>query len=229
MSKKICILGAGRQGTAAGYDLVRFLPDCDLTFADIDIKQSEKASNKIKSLLGKQIESVEIDLENKSEIVDLLSPFDIFLSSVPYRFNPYLTDLAIHAKTSMVDLGGHTLNVRKQLLKNEDAKNAGITIVPDCGMGPGMNVSVAMMGIESMDNPERLEVKEVRDKVNSQFDESIIVKGRYNRMMCFDGNSYHSIQDGICDEERLILISFIKDVRLHGEKTVFPIPQMNLL
>ena len=82
---------------------------------------------------------------------------------------------------------------------------------------------------ESMDNPERLEVKEVRDKVNSQFDESIIVKGRYNRMMCFDGNSYHSIQDGICDEERLILISFIKDVRLHGEKTVFPIPQMNLL
>ena len=134
MSKKICILGAGRQGTAAGYDLARFLPDCELTFADISIKQSEKASSKIKSLLGKQARSVKIDLEDKSEIIKLLTPFDIFLSSVPYRFNPYLTDIAIETKTSMVDLGGHTLNVKKQLLKNENAKKAGITIVPDCGI-----------------------------------------------------------------------------------------------
>ena len=158
MSKKICILGAGRQGTAAGYDLARFLPDCELTFADISIKQSEKASSKIKSLLGKQARSVKVDLEDKFEIIKLLTPFDIFLSSVPYRFNPYLTDIAIETKTSMVDLGGHTLNVKKQLLKNENAKKAGITIVPDCGMGPGMNVSVAMMGIESMDTPEEVYV-----------------------------------------------------------------------
>jgi len=82
---------------------------------------------------------------------------------------------------------------------------------------------------ESIDRPERIEVEKVREDVNSQFDESITVKGRYNRMMCFDGNSYHTIQDGVCDEERLILISFIKDFRLQGEKTVFPIPQMNLL
>jgi len=30
--------------------------------------------------------------------------------------------------------------------------------VPDCGMGPGMNVSVAMMGIESMDIPKEVYV-----------------------------------------------------------------------
>jgi len=158
MHKKVCILGSGRQGTAAGYDLMRFLPDCDLTFADIDIEQAIKASDRINRLLGKKTKAVQVDLMNEAEIATLLNPFDIFLSSVPYRFNIYLTDIAIASKTSMVDLGGHTLNVKKQLLKNLDAKNAGITIVPDCGMGPGMNVSVAMMGIESMDNPKEIYV-----------------------------------------------------------------------
>ena len=158
MAKKVCILGAGRQGTAAGYDLMRFLPDCDLTFADIDIKQAVKASERIERLLGKKTTSIQIDLMNSSKLRDFLLPFDIFLSSVPYKFNIYLTEIAISTKTSMVDLGGHTLNVKKQLLKNEDAKNKGISIVPDCGMGPGMNVSVAMIGVESMDTPKEVYV-----------------------------------------------------------------------
>ena len=40
----------------------------------------------------------------------------------------------------------------------EAGKDADITIVPDCGMGPGMNVSVALMGIESMDTPKEVYV-----------------------------------------------------------------------
>ena len=87
------------------------------------------------------------------KVNSIFKPFDIFLSSVPYHYNIYLTDIAIKTKTSMVDLGGHTQNVIKQLSRNQDAVKSGITIVPDCGMGPGMNVSVALMGIESMDLP----------------------------------------------------------------------------
>jgi len=72
-------------------------------------------------------------------------------------------------------------------------------------------------------------VRQVRQEVNSQYDESISIKGKYNRMMCFDGDSYHTTQDGICNEERLILISFIKDIKIEGSKTTFPIPEMNSL
>ena len=158
MKKKVCILGSGRQGTAAGYDILRHFPDCDLVFADIDINQSIKASKKIYDLTGLKADSFQIDLLNVEKLKSFLEPFDIFLSSVPYRFNLYLTDIAIKSKTSMVDLGGHTLNVKNQLLKNDEAEKAGITIVPDCGMGPGMNVSVALMGIESMDSPKEVYV-----------------------------------------------------------------------
>ncbi len=154
--KKICILGSGRQGTAAAYDIIKFYPNCELTFADCNIQNAEKAHLRIKKLLNVQTTIFEISIEKKIDLIKFLSEFDIFLSSVPYEFNPYLTDIAIESKTSMVDLGGHTLNVKKQLKKNSLAENAGITIVPDCGMGPGMNISVALMGIESMDSPEEV-------------------------------------------------------------------------
>ena len=95
------------------------------------IKQAEKASQRIFSVLGYKAKTKSFDILNQKMLVDFLAPYDIFLSSVPYQFNPYLTDIAIESKTSMVDLGGHTLNVRKQLLRDDDAKKAGITIVPD--------------------------------------------------------------------------------------------------
>ena len=156
--KKVCIIGSGRQGTAAGYDLAKSLEGLDLTFFDIDKKQAEKARERIKKLTGYDSKVESFNILDKSMLTNFLDPYDMFLSSVPYQFNPYLTDIAIDSKTSMVDLGGHTLNVKKQLLKNSDAIKSGITIVPDCGMGPGMNVSVAMMGIESMDTPKEVYV-----------------------------------------------------------------------
>ena len=156
--KNICIIGAGRQGTACAYDLVRFLDNVNLVFLDIDIKQSKKASDRIDNLLGYKAKYESFDILDKTKLVDFLKPFDIILSSVPYHFNIYLTDIAIESKTSMVDLGGHTLNVKQQLSKNKDAIKAGITVVPDCGMGPGMNVSVALMGIESMNDPKEVHV-----------------------------------------------------------------------
>ena len=156
--KNICIIGAGRQGTACAYDLVKFLENVNLVFLDVDIKQSKKASDKIKDLLGYDAKYESFDIHDEKKLIQFLEPFDIFLSSVPYHYNIYLTDIAIKTKTSMVDLGGHTQNVIKQLSRNQDALKSGITIVPDCGMGPGMNVSVALMGIESMDSPKHVRV-----------------------------------------------------------------------
>ncbi len=156
--KNICIVGAGRQGTACAYDLIKFLEDVNLVFLDLDINQSKKASDKINDLLGYKCKYESFDIHDEKKLVEFLKPFDIMLSSVPYHYNIYLTDIAIKTKTSMVDLGGHTQNVIKQLSRSQDAIKAGISIVPDCGMGPGMNVSVALMGIESMDSPKHVHV-----------------------------------------------------------------------
>jgi lysine 6-dehydrogenase len=50
-----------------------------------------------------------------------------------------------------VDLGGHTGIVRQQHALDADARRAGITVVPDTGMGPGLNVSLAAYAISRLD------------------------------------------------------------------------------
>jgi lysine 6-dehydrogenase len=56
----------------------------------------------------------------------------------------------------MCDFGGNTGVVRSQLARDSDAKRAGVTIVPDCGMGPGLNVSLACYAMEMLDRPREV-------------------------------------------------------------------------
>ena len=97
-----------------------------------------------------------IDLNNEIELMNILRNYDIMLSAVPYPFNPMLTKIAIESSISMVDLGGHTQNVIKQLSYHDLAKEKNISIVPDCGMGPGMNITMALLAMEQFDKPEEI-------------------------------------------------------------------------
>ena len=59
-----------------------------------------------------------IDFNNIDDLKSKLKKVDIFLSSVPYKYNLMLTQVALDTCCSMVDLGGHTGNVIKQLDKD---------------------------------------------------------------------------------------------------------------
>ena len=156
--KKYCIIGTGRQGTAAAYDLLVHadvesltLLDCNQNSIDECLKKIHPVSKSVK------IQQFIIDFNKTDQLKLLLDSVDIFLSSVPYKYNLLLTELAIETACSMVDLGGHTGNVIKQLNYDDKAKKKGITIVRDCGMGPGMNVSMGLLAIEQFDEAMRLE------------------------------------------------------------------------
>ena len=66
-------------------------------------------------------------------------------------------------------------------------------------------------------------------KNNSMFEETMNVKGLYNRMFLFDSNIYHGAHDYFGDElenSRLTLIAFFKKLCFDGNP--FPIPRMNM-
>jgi lysine 6-dehydrogenase len=152
MNKNYCVIGTGRQGTAAAYDLLKYADINNLLLLDnnqASIDQCLRKINSVKSNIN-IITSI-IDFNDIDDLKNKLNPIDIFLSSVPYKYNLMLTQVALDTSCSMVDLGGHTGNVIKQLEYDKEAKQKGITIVPDCGMGPGMNVSMALLAIEQFD------------------------------------------------------------------------------
>ena len=154
--EKVCILGTGRQGRAAAYDILLQAKPKKLLLLDSCKQSIQLCLNKLEKIKSENtlIETKIINLENTKVLIDILDSIDIMLSSVPYHYNEVLVRIAIESKTSMVDLGGHTGIVMKQLSYNEEAKENNIAIVPDCGMGPGMNVSMALLSMEELDEPE---------------------------------------------------------------------------
>jgi len=154
--KKFVIVGSGRQGISVAYDLLR---DSNHNVVMVDIHENflNQALNKISAISNsKNLKGIVTDVSDSDQMLKILADADVMISAVPYKFNLDLTKLAIKSKTSMVDLGGHTNIVREQLSMNEQAQESGITIVPDCGMGPGMNITMAVLATEILDQTDEI-------------------------------------------------------------------------
>lgn len=157
MGYRYAVVGAGRQGTAAAYDLGKFGDAEDIVLADIDLGKATRAAARLNSLRGRAVaRPVPIDVRDPAAVQRAIDGCDVMLGAVPYFYNLELTRQALAAGVSMVDLGGNTSIVRKQLALDEEAKTAGIAILPDCGMGPGLNLTLAVYAMELLDDPEHV-------------------------------------------------------------------------
>jgi lysine 6-dehydrogenase len=133
------ILGAGRQGTAAAYDLVVRGEAASVTLADIDPDAARRAAERVNRLTGTDRTSgVRLDVTDSAALVRFLGPLDAFIAAVSYKLNLRIAEAALEAGTSMCDLGGHTATALAQLGLADRARAAGIAIVPDCGEAPGL-------------------------------------------------------------------------------------------
>jgi len=154
MTKCYAVIGAGRQGIAAAYDLAKFGKPDGLILIDKNTEKLQGAKDHLNSLLDSSlISSIAVDVSNISQLTKALSGVTTLISAVPYTFNPGITDVALAQGINMFDMGGNTHIVRQQLQRDKEAKDRGITIVPDCGMGPGMNISLATYAMSLLDTP----------------------------------------------------------------------------
>jgi len=159
MGATFAVLGAGRQGTAAAYDFVVHGGADEVVLADLELKRAKAAAQRVNRLTGKGLaRAARVDVTNQDSVLRVLKGVDVFLSAVPYVFNLGIARAAVRAKASMVDLGGHTKTARRQLALGAQARKAGIAIVPECGMGPGANVTLAVHGINLLDRAEEVRV-----------------------------------------------------------------------
>lgn len=154
---KILVLGAGRMGLGAVFDLAHNSPDVEaITVADFDLKKAEEVAEKVESPL---VTAQRIDVSNVSETVELMKPHDSAISCVNYWYNLELSKAAIATNTNFCDLGGNNYIVDEQLALDEEAKNAGISIIPDCGLAPGMVSILAMHGARKFDEIEEIHIR----------------------------------------------------------------------
>jgi lysine 6-dehydrogenase len=151
------VLGAGRQGTAAAYDLARFGDAARITLADADFVHAVAAAERINHLTGRVIVAArQVDVADLTAVQQALAGHHVTLSAVPYYFNLELTRAAIAAGVSFCDLGGNTGIVRQQHALDAGARAAGVAVVADCGMGPGMGNNLAVYAMSLLDQPQQV-------------------------------------------------------------------------
>ena len=157
MSITYAVVGAGRQGTAAAYDMARFGDATRVKIADADIEAARRAAGRVNSLIGHAVaEPFAVEAADRPALRAFLDDVDSFLSAVPYWHNPGIAQVAIEARASMTDLGGNTDLVRRQLALSPQAQAAGIAMIPDCGQVPGMGTSLSVYAMSLLDEADEV-------------------------------------------------------------------------
>jgi lysine 6-dehydrogenase len=138
--------------------MIKFGEADSVLIGDYEVDVAQAAAERVNRLLGTdKAYAAQLDaLAEDDSLVRGLTGIDAFLSAVPYYFNLEVTRAAIQARASMCDLGGNTDIVREQLGFDSQAKEAGISIVPDCGQVPGMGTTLMVYAMSLLDEPEEV-------------------------------------------------------------------------
>lgn len=139
------------QGTAAAYDLASHAAPERLSVLDVDERRALRSATRVNQLIGDDIcQAGRLDAGDPRALRRHLDEFDAVLSCVPYRLHQGIARACLDLGVSCVDMGNDTDVTRETLSWDPQAKAKGVSIVPDCGLAPGLVNSLANALIETV-------------------------------------------------------------------------------
>ncbi len=151
---RMLVLGAGLQGSACAYDLLANT-DHEVVLADLNV---DALPSFLQPYLGGRLRAVKADARDHASIRAALSGVTATMSAFPYYFNLDMARLAVEAGSHFCDLGGNTQIVLEQKGLAGQAAGGGVSVVPDCGLAPGMVNILAQHGIDRMDRTDAVRI-----------------------------------------------------------------------
>lgn len=149
------VLGAGLQGSACAYDLLQNDEVKEVRLADID---TGHVAPFLAPYSGTRLIPTPLDVRDSDAVRALMGEADAVMSAIPYYFNLDLARHAAEVGVHFCDLGGNTDIVLEQKKFDAQAKSKTVTIVPDCGLAPGMVNILAQHGISRMDSVDEVKI-----------------------------------------------------------------------
>jgi lysine 6-dehydrogenase len=152
---RMLVLGAGQQGSACAYDLLAHT-DYDVVIADRDVGS---LPDFLQPHLGGRLTAVQMDARDRAAVREVMQGVSATMSAFPYYFNLGMAVAAIEAGSHFCDLGGNTEIVLQQKDLQDRAVERGVSVIPDCGLAPGMVNILAEHGIRQLDVPRSVRIK----------------------------------------------------------------------
>lgn len=154
MATNVLILGAGMVGSVMAADLSTER-GLELTVVDRSPAALERAKARARRLRGREPDTIVDDASDSSVVRRLARDADFVLGALPSRFGFETLRTLIEAGRSCVDI---SFMPEDFLDLDRAAKKRGVTIVPDCGVAPGMSNMLAGWGANELRNPTRVQI-----------------------------------------------------------------------
>lgn len=151
---RMLVLGAGLQGCAAAAHLLNHARVRQVTLADHRFGPLPA----FLSGAGDRLARATMDAADAVAVGTLMKAHDAALCALPYYFNEPMTRAAIAAGIHFSDLGGNTEIVFAQKALHTEAAAAGVSVIPDCGLAPGMVNILAAEGIRRLDRTDAVRI-----------------------------------------------------------------------
>jgi lysine 6-dehydrogenase len=152
---RMLVLGAGLQGSACAYDLLQ-RPEVErVTLADL---QPRRAAGFLTKKKNKRLVTARLDANSGPRLRKLMRGHDAVMNALPYYFNFAVAKAAVTMGRHCADLGGNTEIVQKQKTLHAAAGKKHVSVIPDCGLAPGMVNIIAAEGIRRVGDAESVKI-----------------------------------------------------------------------
>lgn len=152
---RMLVLGAGLQGSACAYDLLQQPSVERVTVADL---LPDRAVAFLKSHLGSRLALAKVDVQDGVALRDVIRGHHAVLCALPYYYNLEVSRAALELGVHCADLGGNTEIVFQQKKLDPEARSKRVTVIPDCGLAPGMVNILAAEGIRRVGDADTVKI-----------------------------------------------------------------------
>lgn len=162
MSHSYVVLGAGPLGLAAAYDLAANGEGGTVVIVDADPERAKGAVRRLRAMTGRRdkeaFQAVPLDARREAPLREVLRGARAMISALPYYHNPAAAKVAVQQRVHYVDLGGHMETTWEILKLDAQARKAGVALVPDCGLAPGLSNLMAASAISDLDKVKEVSI-----------------------------------------------------------------------
>lgn len=123
----ILVLGGGQQGRVIAADLARSLPDARVVVADLRAPALPALPN---------LSWEALDLSDPQTLARRMAAQDLNVGALPSRFGFAVMRAAVEVRRPLVDV---SFCAEDPLSLDDDARRAGVALVPDAGLAPGIS------------------------------------------------------------------------------------------
>lgn len=149
---EILVLGYGNIGSIIASDLAIHMPSDDITIGG---RRLDKVKEVVESINKSNVSGIQVDANRHNDLVKTMKRFNVVVGALPGEIGYQSTKGAIDAQVDFVDVSYMPEN---PLILDEDATKANVTVVPDCGVAPGISNLLVGHAASELDKVKNIKI-----------------------------------------------------------------------